>query len=112
LRPEASLVDQPLEERNLIAVQFVTPDLLKNGRWAIVDNREVTIDLERHIALDKLQQRGFVGAIIEGSGIIEHFLNAYCGLRPWDDFKDPNYFDKLLVSPSKRPAHVILTRAS
>lgn len=111
LLAESDIVNRPLHEANLFAVQFVTPESLKKALWPIVENREVTIDLERYIPLDKLQQHGFVGAKIVGDGIIDDFLNAYYGLRTWDDFHDPNYFDKLLASPGKRPADVILTKA-
>ena len=103
-------VEQALKEGDLIAVQFVTVDLLKKGYWPVIEAREVEIDIEKYIPLQDIEQKGFVGAHIEGSGIIQEFLSAYYALRPWDTWYEPDYLDKLLVSPDKRPANVILTR--
>jgi len=44
---------------------------------------------------------------IVGSANIAEFLNAYYGLVPWDDWADPNYLDKLLISPDKKPKNII-----
>jgi hypothetical protein len=103
-------VHTPLNEGNLIAVQFVTPDLLKKGYWPVIDKRDVAVDVEKTIPLRRYEQEGFVGAKVIGSGIIREFLSAYYALRPWDTWHDPGYLDKLLVSRDKRPANVILTK--
>jgi hypothetical protein len=44
-----------------------------------------------------------LGAETKGSGILNNFVAAYFGQFPWNGYKDPDYFDKLLISPSKRP---------
>jgi hypothetical protein len=31
------------------------------------------------------------------------FAEAFRGLIPWDDWADPNYLDKLLISPDLKP---------
>lgn len=110
LSPDSSQFVPLPQERDLIAVQFVTSDLLKKGYWPIVGSGNVTIDLERYIPLQRIEARGLVGAVVEGSGIIQEFLNAYYGLRPWDDLADSDYFDKLLISRGRRPEHVVLTK--
>jgi hypothetical protein len=41
----------------------------------------------------------------------EEFLDAFCGLSPWDAFKDPEYLDGLLVSPAKKPiSRIVLSK--
>jgi len=34
---------------------------------------------------------------------VENFLNAFHGLAPWDRYKDPNYFDEMLISEAIKP---------
>ena len=53
---------------------------------------------------------GWVGAKVIGSGNVNKFMNAYFGLSLWDDWHDPTYLDRLLVSPEKRPAKLILKK--
>lgn len=103
-------VTVPLNEVNLIAVQFVTPDLLKKGYWPVIDKRKIAVDVEKYIPLQRYEREGFVGAEIIGSGNIRQFLSAYYALRPWDNWFESDFLDKLLVSPDKRPANVILTK--
>ncbi len=43
---------------------------------------------------------------IDGTGHLE----AYHGLRPWDYYFDPLYFEKLLLDPSKKPAGLVYKR--
>ena len=31
------------------------------------------------------------------------FANAFCGLYEWDKWANPNYLDKLLISPEVKP---------
>ena len=105
-------LDEPLTEGGLIAVQFVTIDLLKKGVWIGIGHRSVALDVEKYVPLMRLEQSGYVGAKIIGSGIIREFLSAYYALRPWDTWHDPNYLDKLLVPERKRPANVMLTKTA
>lgn len=44
-----------------------------------------------------------MGAKVIGSGNVERFLNAFYALTPWDQMKDPNYFDKFLLTSEHRP---------
>ena len=36
------------------------------------------------------------------------FLSAYHKLLPWNHYHDPEYFDKLLISPDRKPLEVLL----
>ena len=42
-----------------------------------------------------------MGINTEGSAIIDDLL-SYFSLAPWDDWHDPEYLDKLLISPDKK----------
>jgi hypothetical protein len=96
-----------IAERELIAVQFVTPDLLHSGVWRVIGNRPFP-DPERYLPIGKLRRAGYVGAVVEGSGIMIDFMNAYHGLYPWNGYHDPKYFDNLLVAPDRKPMNVML----
>ncbi len=100
-----------LDATHLVSVQFVTPDLLKNGKWTIITERAPAVSIEDYVPLRALERNGFVGAKIVGSGNIGEFLSAYHALCPWDEWADPHYLDKLLVFPDKRPSNVILTKS-
>ena len=49
-----------------------------------------------------LEKADVVGATVRGSGIMMEFLYAFYGLRAWDDYADPAYFDKLLLTQDKK----------
>ena len=89
-------------ERDLIAVQFITKDLLTRRVWKVLGNYPVTLPRSVFPHEDKRNQR-WIGAKMIGSGNMVHFLNAYFGLERWDQMKDPYYFDKLLLRPDLRP---------
>ena len=42
-----------------------------------------------------------------GIPIEDDFIKAYFSLAPWDDWHDPEYLDKLLISPDKKPESLI-----
>jgi hypothetical protein len=104
-----SVVDdlEPVTDENVIAVMFVTRDQLDSGGWRVVNNRPI-LHWEDTLDMRGLRSRGFVGAIIHGTAIVGNFLSAYHGLLPWNHYLDPEYFDKVLISPDRRPASVIL----
>jgi hypothetical protein len=97
-----SSVREVPDERDLIAVQFTTKDLLTRRIWKVLGNYPVTLPQSVFPHEDKRHQR-WIGATVEGSGIMVHFLNAYFGLERWDQMKDPHFFDKLLLRPDLRP---------
>jgi hypothetical protein len=108
--------DQPppetvsLREEDLIAALWTTPDLLDRGNWVVIGHQQPLVsDAAR--PNERYRAAGWVGAKTYGSGIIEKFLDAYYGLRAWDDWYDPAYLDRLLISPEKKPTNVILIRS-
>ena len=90
-------------EADLLAVQFVTPDLLTSGVWPVLATGPVALP-RRFFPHEDKRRQGWVGAKVIGSGIMVRFLNAFFGLEPWDQMKDPQYFDRLLVRPDLRPS--------
>ena len=96
-------VDLPeLDGDRVFSRLLVTKDLLNSGRWKVVASREVPAALFDG-SIDALRSRGFVGAKILGSGIVEEFANAFYGLMPWDDWYIPNFLDDFLISIDKKP---------
>jgi hypothetical protein len=99
-----------LSEDDVIAALFVTPDLLDRGVWRVfaegqpLDARTYFPDIEAR----RNREGGFVGVDIVGAGIVRELVNAYFGLSPWDDFHEPDFLDKLLVSADRKPASVRL----
>jgi hypothetical protein len=94
---------------DLIACLFITPDLLNNGVWQVIGHADVTVP--RHLfPFEETRDRGWVGAKVYGSKNVAEFLAAYHGLTAWDDWADPTYLDRLLISPDKKPKKIILKR--
>jgi len=93
----------------LIACLFTTHDLLNRGVWVVIGSAPVHLPRE-HLPYEDCRKRGWVGAKMHGSGIVRQFLDAYYRLAPWDDWADPAYLDRLLISPAKRPKDLVLVR--
>jgi hypothetical protein len=104
--PGGALTTADLDADRLIAILFVTPELLNRGNWRVIGEAPV-----RHLKLmprlREVEANGFVGAKIIGSGNIEAFLDAFYGLRAWDDWAKPDYLDGLLLSPEKKPKSLL-----
>lgn len=94
-------------EARAFSVLFVTRDLLDSGRWTTICSLPVQIP-QGCFPYESCRTAGFVGAKVIGSGIVTQFVEAYFGLAPWDDWRDPDYLDKLLTSPERKPAKVLL----
>lgn len=86
----------------VLAVQFITKDLLTRRVWKVLGTFPVLIPRELFPHEDK-RTHGWIGATVIGSQIIVHFLNAWFGLERWDQMHDPRYFDSLLLRPELRP---------
>jgi hypothetical protein len=100
--PEAARTHGVLSPKTLFSVLFVTTNHLDSGAWPVVDHRKVAVDPRRN-PYEHTRRSGFIGAIVTGANIVNEFVNALYGLVPWDDWKDPNYLDSLLVSKDVKP---------
>src|SRR5260370_12047641 len=94
VKPGAAVSADDLPADKLVSMQFTTPDLLNSGIWALVAQFGPK-HLERMTCLPALETADFVGPVLISNGNIDEFLDAFYGLRAWDDYADPAYFDKL-----------------
>ncbi|NMH66934.1 Imm26 family immunity protein [Shewanella salipaludis] len=92
---------------NLISIQFVTPDLLKNGQWMIVGH-STPLNPNDFFDFDGIKKKRYIGVEIEGSAIIRKFLSAYHGLHHWNCYYKDDYFDGLLLNPRNKPSNIYL----
>ncbi|HEY0978268.1 MAG TPA: hypothetical protein VGE21_12425, partial [Flavobacteriales bacterium] len=94
------------DPESVVCAQYITPDLLDRGVWRTTANHPIAIPEELY-PRKKPTSSGYIGATVEGSGIITHFANAFAGLAAWDSYLDPQYLDKLLIEPGKKPTHLL-----
>lgn len=90
----------------VVAVLFVTPELLDSGTWPVVGTGE-PLDPEKYVPLRTQRKARFVGRTIVGSRNVKLLLDAYHGLYPWNGFAIPNYLDGLLLSPGFKPKNIL-----
>jgi hypothetical protein len=88
--------------QKLIAALATTRESLDYCLWEVFGREPVCLPRSSW-PNEQYADKNYVGAVTEGSGIVSEFLAAYYGLYPWNGYKDPEYFDKLLLSPQKRP---------
>lgn len=92
--------------QRVVCAQYITKDLLDNGVWKIIANHPIAIPEDLY-PRKKPTSSGYIGATVIGSGNIVHFANAFAGLAAWDRYFDPQYLDKLLIDPAKKPTHLL-----
>jgi len=98
-----------IKEDEVVSALFVPREPLDFGIWRVV-SKSAPLDGERFVPLNALRSNGFVGAKVIGWKSVIEFLNAYHGLRNWDDYwHTPDYFDMLLISGDKKPINVRLS---
>ena len=92
-----------------IAALLVTPDLLNSGVWPVKTKAPVLLQREDW-PYEAYRALHWVGVKVVGSGIVQEFLAAYHGFRPWDDWHDPDYLDSLLLPGVGRPDGAVFGR--
>jgi hypothetical protein len=100
--PDVARIEGALSPKALFAVLFVTKNHLDSGEWSVIDHRKVEIDPRKN-PYEHTRSNGFIGAKVFGADIVNEFVNAFYGLVPWDDWKDPTYLDSLLISKEAKP---------
>ena len=93
-----------------ISILLTTRDLLDEGMWEVVGRQEVAVSQERR-PYERFRSADWIGAKVQGAGIVRQFLDACFGLDPWDDWKDPDYLDALLLDPTRRPAGIVYKKS-
>jgi hypothetical protein len=101
---EGSLVD------DVIATATVIEAHLDRGAWRVFSRGAVVLP-KPSWPNESTRDKGWIGSKVYSGAIIESFLNAYQGLEPWNQYHDPSYLDKLLISPSKKPANLFFKTA-
>lgn len=94
------------KENDLLSLIEVTKEQIDFGAWKVMGNKPTTIPVSRH-ANEQYRHLDWVGSNIKDAAIAEDFMNAFYGLHPWDDWYDPEYYDKMLVDKHKKPSHLI-----
>lgn len=96
-----------LPNDDLLSVLFVTRDLLDSGDWRVLGQMS-PISVSPYLDLSAARNSGFVGVKVIGSGIVQTLVNAVHQLAPWNSYKDPQYLDRLLISPELKPTQPLL----
>ena len=92
---EVSEVD--ISDDSIITVVVINPLLFDKGDLSIISHADVPL-------LAKSQP---LGTNLKSLGLVYSFLNAYHGLVPWDRMADPEYYDKMLISPDVKPKKLL-----
>ncbi|MGN6398284.1 MAG: Imm26 family immunity protein [Mucilaginibacter sp.] len=95
-------INSLINSKDLISLIEVTREKLDFGAWEIIGVKENTIPIEQ-FPNEQYRSAKWVNSVMYDAGLAEDFVNAYYSLTPWDDWYDPNYLDKFLISPYKKP---------
>ena len=88
---------------NVIALLFVTRDLLDTRHWEVIGSRP-PVEVGQGDFISAARNNKFKGVTVIGSQNLVRFLNAFHGLQPWDAMYDPHYYDSLLIDACKKPS--------
>jgi len=107
VRVSCTAVAGPFElgSDRLIAALSVSREQLDFAKWIIVDAQNILLDRSAW-PNENCRDQEWVGSIVYDAAIAEELLDAYNGLVPWDDWHDPEYLDKLLADPDRKPKHI------
>ena len=90
----------------IISIQITTRDSLDKSIWPVVGFSE-PLNIDNYFNIKSLREIKYIGADIRGSGGVNKLLSAYHGVSYWDEYYDPEYFDKLLLAGVIRPKNVL-----
>jgi hypothetical protein len=99
-----------LELAKCFSARLVTPDGLDAGIWPVVMSHSIILP-KKFWPYEDLLSKKKRGAIVDGTGIIRDFLDAFYGLRPWDNWYRSDFLDGMLLSPDKKPKKLILVKS-
>jgi hypothetical protein len=95
-----------LDEKQCISTLLVTPRSFHDDRWPIVQKRRLAIS-KKHYPSEMEQRKGGIGAKVLDPEIVENFVAAYHGRKPWDMYFKPDYFDSMLLDKTRKPTGLI-----
>jgi len=93
-------------DATLISLVATTREHLDFGVWTALGSAPISVRRDQ-LPNERFRAAGWVGAKIHDASIVEEFCNAFHALLPWDDWADPDYLDRLLVSPSVKPKNLV-----
>ncbi|MDP3726252.1 MAG: Imm26 family immunity protein [bacterium] len=96
-------------DSHLASVLLTIGTRLTDCLWTIVGSG-VLRNIEKYINIQLLKDNNYIGETSYTDGISVDFLEAYNGLKPWDMYFEPDYFDKLLISSDKKPKNLIYSK--
>lgn len=99
-----------LELARCFSALLVTPDGLDEAVWPVVGNRPILLP-KKLWPFEELLSKKKMGARVHGSGVVNDFLDAFYGLRPWDNWYKTDFLDEMLLSPEKKPKNLILVKS-
>jgi hypothetical protein len=101
-----SLKDVSINENTIYSTLLAFHINIERGKWPIIGNQELKVPKKLY-PFEKELKKGGVGAKIFSEGNIEDFVNAFYGLKPWNLYKQEDFFDRLLIDSKKKPKNLI-----
>jgi hypothetical protein len=98
-------------QKNVIARIAVSDDAFDFGDFMRLGHAE-PLARRKDFANEQFASNGYIGAVSYTAGILVDFLSAWHAISPWNQYKDSDYFDKLLAKGIKRPDNVIMKNGS
>jgi hypothetical protein len=98
-----------LTRDNIISALSIGRQYLDKRIWIIIGHEPVLIPINEY-PNQQYKGKDWVGAVYHSAPVANSLLNAYFGLKPWDDYFDPNYLDSLLFDGVKRPDNIVLVK--
>lgn len=98
-----------LDKSKLFTTLLMVPRFLQKHKWPILQNQNLVISKDKFPYEKELRKNG-VGVKIQEEEIVIMFVNAFYGLRAWDDLYKPDFFDEMLLDVKKRPNNLIYSK--
>ena len=76
----------------VFAAISTTSDLLKSGDWDVLGKTNLILPRQQW-PNESTRTRDWIGMTVQGSGLVEAFLEACIGKTEWDDWYDPNFWN-------------------
>jgi len=95
-----------LDQNRCFSTLLVFRDYLLKKKWEIVGNQKLRIK-RKYYPYEKELKSGGIGIKILEEELVQLFVNAFFGLEYWNGYRDPEYFDRLLLDKTKKPTGLI-----
>lgn len=96
-----SIASSSLIESFAIGRAIVFDTRIRNLKWPAGPVAPIRVPT-RLWPYEETMNKGWVGATISDPVLFEAFVNAWYGLRFWDDWYDPNYLSAFMIDKSAK----------